>query len=213
MRTPLNIISGFSQILTNLGMSESKEERQHMAFMMQKNCHQITSLIDEMLELSLTESSDESIPKYDDVNINSMIRDLIQENMGLVDSKIKLQFDTTLSENFNLHTNKTTLKRIINVLLDNAIKNTSEGSITLKATAVGVNLILAIEDTGKGIPAEHAGQIFERFYKVDAFKEGLGLGLPLCRKLVERLDGTVSLDTTYKGPGARFVVTLPLGEN
>jgi signal transduction histidine kinase len=211
VRTPLNIISGFSQIIASPGMTDSQQERQRMAHMIQKNCHRITELVDEVLEMSLTETSDSEIDKNDMVNINGLLRDLIQENMGLATEQTKILFDTTLSEEFNFKTNKTILKRIINVLLDNAIKNTEKGKITIKATAVGINLILAVEDTGTGIPAVHAEQIFERFYKVDTFKEGLGLGLPLCRKLVERLDGTVLLDTTYKGPGARFVVTLPLG--
>ena len=103
------------------------------------------------------------------------------------------------------------LKRAISTLIDNAIKNTEQGTITLKASAFGIQLILAVEDTGHGIPAEEAEHIFERFVKLNAFKEGLGLGLPLCRTLVQRLGGNVLLDKTFKGPGARFVITLPLG--
>ena len=90
------------------------------------------------------------------------------------------------------------------------IKNTEQGTITLKASAVGVQLSLAVEDTGCGIPAEDTERIFERFVKLDTFKEGLGLGLPLCRTLVERIGGKVVVDKTFKGPGARFVITLPL---
>ena len=210
VRTPLNIISGFAQIIADPEMAESAEERVHMSRMMQKNCHQITSLIDEMLELSLSESSEEAV-KEDKVEVNDMLRDLLQENLCFANKDTQLTFETTISDDLTLTTNETMLKRAIATLVDNAIKNTEQGTITLKASAFGVQLTLAVEDTGHGIPAEEAEHIFERFVKLDSFKEGLGLGLPLCRTLVERLGGKVLLDKTFKGPGARFVITLPLG--
>ena len=171
----------------------------------------ITSIIDEMLELSINESGG-AIPRDESVLLNSMLRDLLQENQGLVSPGVELRYDSTLHDEYAFMTNKMVLMRAVNTLIDNAIKNTTEGTITLKTSADGERLQLAVEDTGKGIPAEEAERIFERFVKLDAFKEGLGLGLPLCRKLAERLGGQVSLDTTYKGPGARFVISLPLEE-
>jgi signal transduction histidine kinase len=209
VRTPLNIISGFAQIIADPELTRHTEERQHMAQMMQKSTHQITSLIDEMLELSLSESSEEAV-KEDKVEINDMLRDLLQENQSLANKNTQLTFETTINDDFIVTTNESMLKRAIGVLVDNAIKNTEQGSITLKASAFGVQLILAVEDTGPGIPAEEAEHIFERFVKLDAFKEGLGLGLPLCRTLIKRLGGNVLLDKTFKGPGSRFVITLPL---
>lgn len=101
------------------------------------------------------------------------------------------------------------LKRIIAALMENAVKYTEEGSITLKASADEQQLRVAIEDTGCGIPADQAENIFGRFVKLDSFKEGIGLGLPLSRKLAEQLDGNVILDTKYT-QGARFIVTLPI---
>lgn len=212
VRTPLNIISGFSQIIAMPELTNNSEERQHMAQMMQKNCHQITSLIDEMLELSFSESTEDAV-KEDTVEINDMLRDLLQENQPLVNAGTKLDFQTTINDDFSLTTNQMMLRRAIGTLIDNAIKNTQEGTITLKASALGVQLILAVEDTGSGIPDEEAEHIFERFVKLDAFKEGLGLGLTLCRTLINRLGGNVLLDKTFKGPGSRFVITLPIGGN
>ena len=210
IRTPLNIISGFAQVISDPELAGSEKERQHMSKMMQKNCHQITSIIDEMLELSVNESGG-AIPRDESVLLNSMLRDLLQENQGFVSPGVELRYDSTLHDEYAFMTNKTVLMRAVNTLIDNAIKNTTEGTITLKTSADGERLQLAVEDTGKGIPAEEAEHIFERFVKLDDFKEGLGLGLPLCRKLAERLGGQVFLDTTYKGPGARFVISLPLG--
>ena len=68
---------------------------------------------------------------------------------------------------------------------------------------------MAVEDTGPGIPASEAEHIFERFYKLDSYKVGLGLGLPLCRMIANRLGGTIHLDADYHN-GARFIVHLPL---
>ena len=209
VRTPLNIISGFSQIIANPELTSNSEERQHMAQMMQKNCHQITSLIDEMLELSFSESTEDAV-KEDHVEVNDMLRDMLQENQPLVNHGTRLDFQTTINDDFALTTNQMMLRRAIGTLIDNAIKNTTEGSITLKASALGNQLIVAVEDTGSGIPDDEAEHIFERFVKLDVFKEGLGLGLPLCRTLIKRLGGDVLLDKTFKGPGARFVITLPI---
>ena len=212
VRTPLNIISGFSQIIAMPELTSNAEERQHMAQMMQKNCHQITSLIDEMLELSFSESTEDAV-KEDIVEVNDMLRDLLQENQPLVSAGTNLDFQTTINDDFSLTTNQIMLRRAIGTLIDNAIKNTKEGTITLKTSVLGNQLLIAVEDTGSGIPDDEAEHIFERFVKLDAFKEGLGLGLPLCRTLINRLGGNVLLDRTFKGPGSRFVITLPINDD
>ena len=207
VRTPLNIISGFAQVIADPELVAGPEERAHIAEMMQKNTQLITSLIDEMLELSLNENSQSTVSKEDTVEVNDMIRDFLQENKYKVGKAVQLQFESSLDEHFTFQTNEEMLKRVITLLFDNAIKYTKEGSITLKANANDEQVILEVEDTGTGIPAKEAETIFERFVKLDTFKEGLGLGLPLCRMIVNRLGGSVNLDTTYK-QGARFVVKL-----
>ena len=207
VRTPLNIISGFAQVIADPELVAGPEERAHIAGMMQKNTQLITSLVDEMLELSLNENSPEKVAKDDSVEVNDLIRDFLQENEYKVNKAIKLQFESSLSEDFCLQTNEGMLKRVVTLLFDNAGKYTKEGFITLKANADDEQVTLAVEDTGTGIPEKEAETIFDRFVKLDTFKEGLGLGLPLCRMIVERLGGTVNLDTTYK-QGARFIVKL-----
>ena len=208
VRTPLNIISGFAQVISNPDLASGIEDRKKIADMMQDNARIITSLIDEMLELSESESSKDVI-KEDQVEVNKVLRNLMHEDEGRTSKETVLQFDSSLSDDYVITTNKLMLKRIVSSLVDNAIKNTSKGTVTLKAAADKEDLTLIVEDTGKGIPAKEAEHIFERFFKIDSFKEGLGLGLPLCRSMTERLGGTVRLDTEYK-TGARFIVTLPL---
>jgi len=209
VRTPLNIINGFAQVIADPDLTESVDERRHIASLMQKNCDRVTTLIDEALELSANETTD--APALDkDVPLVPLLRDLLSDSEAKAAEGVALRFESTLSDDFTVTTNKLMLRRALNILLDNAVKHTAQGHITLKASVSGTNLTLAVEDSGSGIPAAQAEHIFERFFKIDDFEEGFGLGLPLCRKLIERLSGTVVLDTAYAGPGARFVVTLPV---
>ena len=208
VRTPLNIISGFSQVMADPELTDSVEERQHMSEMMQKSAHQITSLIDEIIGLSLIEST-EKMRREDTPCINRLLNDFQRDYQDLARKGVSVKVETTLADDFTIKTNENMLKRIITALMENAVKYTEEGCITLKASADEKQLRITIEDTGCGIPADQAENIFGRFVKLDSFKEGIGLGLPLSRKLAEQLDGNVILDTKYT-QGARFIVTLPI---
>ena len=207
VRTPLNIIAGFSQVIADPSLTESVEERQNMAAMMQKSAQQITNLIDEIIGLSLIESST-TVVKDDIVKVNQLLESVVADYEDAVPPQVALRVDSELEPDFSFATNKNMLYRIISALTDNAIKNTEKGAVTLKARTVAQTLLITVEDTGCGIPADQAEHIFERFVKLDSFKQGIGLGLPLSRKLAEQLGGLVTLDTTYY-LGARFVVTLP----
>ena len=209
VRTPLNIIGGFSQVIANPDIDPDIEERREIARMTQKNARLITTLIDEMLLVSLNENSEEA-KKENQVEINSLMRGVMKEAKGNLTDKTTIQYDTTLADDFTILTNEYMLRIIINAIVDNAVKYTPEGTITLKASKPSdTEVALTVEDTGCGVPAAEAEHIFERFVKLDTFKEGIGLGLPLCRMLIEKLGGTVRLDTTYT-QGACFVVTLPI---
>lgn len=209
VRTPLNIISGFAQVVADPELTSGPEERREIAKMMLNNTRIITNLIDEMLELSINESSGE-VTLEDGVDVNDLLSNLMQENEGLMKPDVKLIYDNHLPSGFTMTTNKDMLRRMVNALLDNAIKYTDQGSVTLKAWVDSGKLDLVVEDTGCGIPPEEANHIFERFVKLDAFKQGLGLGLPLSRIIASRLRGYLVYDTNYAGPGARFILSLPL---
>ena len=209
VRTPLNIISGFAQVISDPKLDAGVAERQDMAKMMLKNTNLITMLIDEMLELSVTEVEKDSAKTEDNVLINVLLAKLVSDNSEGISSEVSMSLDSQLPDNYTFTTNKMMLKRIVNVLLNNAVKNTAKGTIVLRAEATDSLLTLMVEDTGCGIPAEQAEHIFERFVKLDSFKQGLGLGLTLCRLMSHKLGGSVMLDTSYTA-GARFVVTLPV---
>ena len=209
VRTPLNILNGFAQVIANLEQDTSLEERKALADTITHNAHLITNLIDEILELSNNETSG-TTNKSDEVNCNELFMQELKLFEPETKPGVELRLDSLLSDDFTIMTNQTMLRRIVSILLDNAVKNTQKGSVTLKASAADGLLTVAVEDTGCGIPKEEYEHIFERFVKLDTFKEGVGLGLPLCRSLVRRLGGNVILDTRYAGPGARFVVTLDI---
>ena len=206
VRTPLNIITGFAQVIASPDMAESPEERKHISTMMQKSTRQVTVLMDEIIGLSLIDST-EKIQKDDVTNINRVMRDLTNEYKNYATNETEVKLETELADDYVLKTNEIMLRRIMNCLLENATKYTSQGSITVRAQQEGTLLKLTVEDTGSGIPEQEAEHIFDRFVKLDNFKEGIGLGLSLSRKLAEQLGGKVELDTTYKD-GARFIVTL-----
>jgi len=212
VRTPLNIITGFAQVIADPDMAPSPQERQDIAKMVLKSTHTITRQIDEILELSMNETAGR-IEDVDQVDVAELLSHLIGEHEENLKEGVVMKFDNALPDNFTLATNKSHLNRMVDILLDNACKYTVEGSITLKAETAEKprRLKITVEDTGCGIAPEEAAHIFERFVKLDTFKEGLGLGLTLCRILAKRMDGTVELDSTYEGPGARFVISIPLG--
>ena len=208
VRTPLNIITGFAQVIANPDLAGDPEERKNIATMMQKSTRQVTVLIDEIIGLSLIEST-EKMRKEDNANINKMLRGLQIEYQDYVNAVTTLNVETELPDDFTLTTNENMLRRILACLMDNAVKYTEKGKITLKAQQENDQLKLTVTDTGSGIPTEEAEHIFDRFVKLDNFKEGIGLGLPLSRRLAEQLGGKVELDTTYTD-GAQFIVTLPI---
>lgn len=208
VRTPLNIISGFSQVLANPDLGYDQEERNHMAKMIQEKTNDITALIDELLGLSRGETM-ESVSMDDKVKVNELMKNLLAEEGKNAAQGVETRYESSLPDDFTIQTNATMLRSIVNAVLSNAVKYTEKGSITLKTNSSEQQLVLAVEDTGCGIPASEAEHIFERFVKLDTFKVGIGLGLALSRVAAQHLGGTVSLDTSYTG-GARFVVTLPL---
>lgn len=209
LRTPLNIINGYAQILSSSDFELSSSERHAISQIVMRNTDTITTLVNETLELSSMESG-ANAEKKDKVQLHQLIGDVMHNHQETANSKLKLNYFSSLAADYELMTSEVILRRIVDTLIDNAIKNTQQGSITVRTSVADDMLTISVEDTGTGIPEGEEEHIFERFVKLDDFKQGLGLGLPLCRALCKRLEGNVVLDKSYQGPGARFVVTLPL---
>jgi signal transduction histidine kinase len=209
IRTPLNIINGYAQVLSSPDFDLSIEERKVISQTVMNNTNTITTLVNETLELSSMETG-VIAEKKDKVQLHQLISDEMRTLQQITGNQLEMNYHSTLADDYELMTSELLLRRIINTLIDNAIKNTPQGSITVSTSITDEMLTISVEDTGTGIPQGEEEHIFERFVKLDDFKKGLGLGLPLCRALCRRLEGNVVLDKNYQGPGARFVVTLPL---
>ena len=210
IRTPLNVITGFVQIISNSAYELDDEERDQMMNDISKNTMEITNIVNELLEMA----QDESIAHYecnDDVRLNQLCQSVINQTTLLSDGRIEVTFNSQLNNQYVLRTNRQALNKILSQLLKNAVKFTEKGMVELKIRERIANggIEFSITDTGVGIAEEHQEKIFERFYKVDPFKQGLGLGLTMSRRIAELLGGTLDIDKEYK-KGARFVLVLPV---
>lgn len=133
---------------------------------------------------------------------------------GILNAK-DVQFGIMVAEDANeaeFYTTPAKASRVITLLLENAAKFTTGGKVTLYVSLADGNLSFAVEDTGMGVPADEAEHVFEPYVKLNSYFDGNGVGLSVARSIARRLGGDVVLDTTYAGPGARFVFTLPLAK-
>ena len=213
IRTPLNAVSGFSSILVESGNELSEEEKKDMQERISNNVELITSIVNELLELSKSESESNLRPtsEYTDVWINQMCRSVLRSMVSKAHEGVETRFASKVADDFVIRTHPATVKRILTHLLGNAQKFTESGYIELRCMLDRDThqLKLMVSDTGIGIPKEDRERIFELFEKGnDNFKEGIGLGLPICRRLASSLGGTVTIDDSYTD-GSRFVLAIP----
>lgn len=209
IRTPLNAISGFTQVLTSTNIAPDSDEALEMRSIIVHNTNNLTQMLDNIIEISSFDSSTVGI-NISSVAVQDIIENAIQATPQ-IGSKDAVKVTITPSDACSsvLNTDVKLASKALSLLLSNALKFTKEGSITITAEKTENDTRLAVTDTGTGVADENAEKIFDRFYKVDEFVPGAGLGLPLCRAIVTALGGSVALDTTYRDGGCRFVITLP----
>ena len=214
IRTPLNAIVGFAQVLANPKENElTEEECCELAQLVETNSRLLTTLIDDVLTVSKFESGKYHI-KYGDYEVNALCRAAVESVRGRCPEGVELSFESCLPDDYVLRTDIVRLQEVLQNFLTNAEKHTDDGSIVLsvengKTNEGGDALIFSVADTGEGIPVEMAEKIFDRFEKLNNFKQGTGLGLSICRFIANALHGQVFLDTEYTG-GARFVFVHPV---
>lgn len=210
IRTPLIAVSGFSQVLCNPNFELDDEEKHDMEMRISKNVNQITNIINEMLELSKSES-ETSIDEGEKQQVccNDLGRKALEDIRGKQHSGVEFRFTSEVDDAFTVHTNANRLMVALRHLLDNAAKFTDTGYVELSIAKQVDRILFYVTDTGVGIKEEDRERIFETFSKIDDFKEGLGLGLPICRRLITSLGGEVQLDPTYS-QGCRFIISLPM---
>lgn len=210
IRTPLNAVAGFSQVLSSPHYQLTDDEKKDMQGRINENVVQITSIVNELLELSKSESEG-MLPVVDksDIKCNDLCRSVLESMEGREKPTVEMRFTTNVDDSFTIHSNGYRLRSTLNHLIDNAQKFTDKGYIDLHFEHKGNHALFSVTDTGVGIDKKDHERIFETFAKLDDFKVGIGLGLPICRRLIASLGGTVELDTVYTN-GSRFVITLPL---
>ena len=210
IRTPLNAIVGFSQLLTTPGMELDENEKTEYGELIQQNSELLTTLINDVLDLANLESGKYTM-RRSPCSCNDLCRTALASVRHRKGDAVKQIFTSEVNDGFLLTTDGKRVRQVLINFLTNAEKYTEQGEIHLHCSTSEVpgHITFSVADTGPGVPADKIDLIFNRFYKVDHFKQGTGLGLNICRIIAERLHGEVKYDRTYTR-GARFVLVLPL---
>lgn len=204
IRTPLNAIIGFTSVLPDV---ESREERQELINLIQENNQKLLRIIDDVMNISKIEAGKEQL-QLTTFNINLILDELVDKYQPKLSPEVLMTTQYAAAE-LEITTDMTRLLESIDHILSNAVKFTSRGSITVGYDAVKDHrLRIWIRDTGKGIAPENHERVFERFFKVDEFIPGAGLGLSISRVMAFSLGGNVGLESAL-GKGSTFWVEIP----
>lgn len=203
IRTPLNAIVGFSQLLAE---TDDPEERHEFVEIIDSNNRMLLQLISDILDLAKIESGTMDL-KFADMNVKEVINEIVTS------FRIKMPDNVALiapqdSPECQIYSDRMRLTQVISNFLNNAIKYTSEGCITLAYEIIGDEIKFSVTDTGDGMSQEIQAHIFDRFYKGNTFKQGTGLGLSICETIVNRLGGRIGVNSEL-GKGSTFWFTHP----
>jgi signal transduction histidine kinase len=210
IRTPLNIIMGFSQVLSDAGKEKlSDEEMKSITDMMDHNSKHLRRMLQMLFDSSDTGLTEElNSQKQDMILCNDVAREAI-ENTNLHYPNLQISFQSELADDFCIKGNRLYLMRALRELLYNSAKYSDGQHVSLHVTPTACNIQYIVEDTGKNITEADRETIFKFFTKVDDLTEGLGLGLPLAKRHAQNLGGDLILDTSYQ-EGCRFIIEVPI---
>ena len=204
IRTPLNAIVGFSSLLAE---TDSRSERQEYIKIVQENNELLLQLISDILDLSKIEAGTFNFV-YTNVDVNETCAKIIKSMSMKVSKGVELIFEEPFPECY-IYTDKNRFTQVISNFINNALKFTQQGSITLGYEQVSHQKIkFYVRDTGMGIPEEKQKSVFERFVKLNTFVQGTGLGLSICKSIVSQMGGEIGVDST-EGVGSCFWFTHP----
>ncbi len=206
IRTPLNAIVGFSDVLS---MAQSDEERAELVSLIKQNNAHLLRLFDDMANMSKLEAGDEAVKK-EHFDLNQLLMDVVDKFADKSkETGVKIEVET-MDDAVKPYSDRNRLREILNQYMDNAMKFTSKGVVTIGYQTNNNRLRIWVRDTGKGIPANHCNEhIFERFVKVDEFVPGTGLGLSICRSLALSIGGKVGVESKLN-VGSLFWVEIPI---
>lgn len=206
IRTPLNVIVGFSKLLVENRNEMSMEECEEYYKIIEQNNSQLLNLLDSVFSVS-GEGEDGLKITLSRKNVSDVMEDLYMAHTVIVPDTLRFRFIRGNDDDYFM-INRGSLLQIVSNLMNNAVKFTEEGTITLGWTSDDENVTIFVEDTGIGVPAESRERIFDKYYKENTSSVGAGIGLPLCRKLVHEMNGSIMVADS-EGPGSRFEVIIP----
>ena len=203
IRTPLNAIVGFSSLLTS---TESAAEKELYNSLIGHNNKLLLNLINDVIDLSKIESGYLEL-RPDWVNLTELLDESVAEYAHQVPSGVELLTNYPAHDSL-VELDKLRIKQILSNFLSNALKNTATGHVEVFYEVDHQSVRIGVKDTGRGIPQNMLEKIFERFEKLDSFAQGAGLGLSICKLIVEKMNGRVLVDSQL-GIGTTFVIELP----
>ncbi len=210
IRTPLNAIEGFSRVIAE---TDSPEERMKYLEIVESNNNRLLSLINEILDLSRVESG-EIVIKRTPVDLAVLCSSIQQLFKFRCPETVKLEWKKPTMPVI-MNTDENRLTQVLSNLISNALKHTHKGEITYgyKMIDDGQRISFYVKDTGSGIDPEFLPHIFDTYASQDAEKQkGYGLGLALCRIIVEKMEGTISVESEL-GEGSTFTFEFPFQGN
>lgn len=203
IRTPLNAIVGFSGILAS---TEEEQEKQEYVSIIENNNTLLLQLVSDILDLSKIESGTLEL-HYSNVELNALMKEL-ERGLLLKMKSDAVKLELQAAEPCMAYTEKNRVSQLVINLVTNAIKFTKEGSIRFGYELRGQELYFYVTDTGCGIPKDKQKHIFDRFVKLNSFAQGTGLGLPICKTLLDHMGGKIGVESD-EGKGSTFWFTLP----
>ena len=203
IRTPLNAIVGFSSLLTS---TENAAEKELYNSLIGHNNKLLLNLINDVIDLSKIESGYLEL-RPDWVNLTELLDESVAEYVHQVPSGVELLTNYPAHDSL-VELDKLRIKQILSNFLSNALKNTATGHVEVFYEVDHQSVRIGVKDTGRGIPQNMLEKIFERFEKLDSFAQGAGLGLPICKLIVEKMNGRILVDSQL-GIGTTFIIELP----
>ena len=203
IRTPLNAIVGFSSLLTS---TENAAEKELYNSLIGHNNKLLLNLINDVIDLSKIESGYLEL-RPDWVNLTELLDESVAEYAHQVPSGVELLTNYPAHDSL-VELDKLRIKQILSNFLSNALKNTATGHVEVFYVVDHQSVRIGVKDTGRGIPQNMLEKIFERFEKLDSFAQGAGLGLPICKLIVEKMNGRILVDSQL-GIGTTFIIELP----
>ena len=203
IRTPLNAIVGFSSLLAS---AENVVEKELYNSLISHNNELLLNLINDIIDLSKIEAGYLELHQ-NWFNLTELLDKCVAEYARLLPSGVELL--TSYPEHDALvELDKLRIKQILNNFLSNALKNTTRGHVEVFYEIDKHCVRIGVKDTGRGIPQNMLEKIFERFEKVDSFAQGVGLGLSICKSIVDKMNGRIQVYSQL-GLGTTFIAELP----